>query len=270
MEGGIMRTLAFLAAFLAATLARAEIEVPEQIKTHTVTAVRIVPTGVPEGAKMRGTFEAPTTSYLPCGENVYHLTGPPGKHVLRASGMWVLTKDVAIGVDGATVPVLLDFGWYEYRKTVVIGEGDDDDGPDPPPPPPPARLGVMIIEDAELRTSLPYGQVQSMTLPDIRELAAVFRLVDKDNPGAGLAPWIALAKSYPWLVLHDVASGRVIWQGPVPLTAGAMRTLLNQHKPKDAVQRALEQQADPQATITRPQPTPQPARPQTIFGRIRR
>jgi hypothetical protein len=265
-----MKLLAFLAVLLTAALARAEIEVPEQIEPHTVAVARVVPSDIPEGAQIRGLFEAPTASFVGCGPNTYHLTGKPGRHALRAHGMWVLTRDVVIGDE--TLPVLVDFGWYEYRKTVVIGEGDDDDGDDDdhPPPPPVQRLGVFVVEDAELRTSLPYGQVQSMTLPDIRELAAVFRLVDKDNPGASLAPWIALAKSYPWLVLHDVETSRVVWQGPVPLTAGAMRTLLNQHKPQDAVQRALEQKADPQATITRPQPTPQPVRPQTIFGRIRR
>ena len=262
-----MRTLVFLAAFLAATLAHGQIQVPAETAAHT-PIVAALANPIPEGAQIQGGWTLATGKFLAAPGGI-HVWAPPGTHQIAYRGVWIKTTPITLP-DGTTVQVLQGFGFLDETATFTVKGGGPDPGPNPPPPPPVAKLGAVIIEDAENRTSLPYGQVQSMTLPDIRELAAQFRLVDKDNPSASLAAWIALAKSYPWLVLHDVASGRVVWQGPVPLTAPAMRELLKQHKPQDAVQRALEQKADPQATVTRPQPTPQPARPQTIFGRIRR
>ena len=264
-----MRTLVFLAAFFAASLAHGQIEIPAETAAHEPIVARLT-NPIPEGAQIQGGWQTPGIKTLPAPEPwSLHVWAAPGSHTLSFRGVWIKTTPITLP-DGTVVQVLQGFGFLDETARFTVKGGGPDPGPNPPPPPPPSRLGVVIIEDAEARTSLPYGQVQSMTLPDIRELASVFRLVDKDNPGASLAPWIALAKSYPWLVLHDVDTGRVVWQGSVPLTAAAMRTLLNQHKPQDAIQQAIEQKADPQAGVTRPQSTPQSVRPQTVFGRFRR
>jgi hypothetical protein len=254
---------------LLATSAFAQIQVtpPESNAHDPITATLSNP--IPEGAQVQGGWQLPTAKSEPAPEGL-HIWAKPGTHTVSYRGVWIKTVPVTLA-DGTVVQVLEGFGFLDESATFTVkGGDDDDDDPDPPPPPPVTRLGVVIVEDAEARTSLPYGQVQSMTLPDLREIPERFRLVDKDNPAPGLAPWIALARSHPWLILHDVASGRVVWQGVVPSTAADMRALLNKYKPQDAVQRAIEQKADPKATITPARPQAAPVKPQTVFGRIRR
>jgi hypothetical protein len=90
---------------------------------------------VPDGARLRGSFTVATGLYIQCGDDTYHLWLPPGRHVLRARGVWILTKEVL--VDGQSLPVLLDFGSYEYEHSIIVG----DPGPDPPPPVPPVPPG---------------------------------------------------------------------------------------------------------------------------------
>ena len=241
---------------------------PPESDAHTpITATLANP--IPEGAQVQGGWQLPTAKHLPAPEGL-HIWAPPGKHTVSYRGVWIATVAVTLA-DGTVVQVLQGFGFLDESAEFTVKGGDDDDDDEPNPiPPPVTRLGVVIVELAEQRTSLPYGVVQAMTLPDIRQIPDRFRLVDKDNPAAGLAPWIALARSHPWLILHDVASGTVAWQGVVPVTAGEMRALLTKHKPQDAVQRALEQKADPHATVEPARLQAAPARPQTVFGRLRR
>jgi hypothetical protein len=129
------------------TALRGDIDCPATARVHEPVVAVVAPTDVPDGARLRGSFTVATGLSLPCGDNTFHLWLPPGKHLLRARGVWILTKDVL--VDGQTLPVLLDFGSYEYEHAIVVG----DPGPDPPPPVPPVppgeRWAVIWNETAE-------------------------------------------------------------------------------------------------------------------------
>src|SRR3990172_5060463 len=105
---------ATLILFLFVCLARADIECEPQYDEHEPIVATVTITDVPEGAKLRGSFAVSDGKYLPASENVYHVWAGPGKHLLTAQGVWVLTKDVT--VEGQTFPVLLDFGQFRYRS----------------------------------------------------------------------------------------------------------------------------------------------------------
>lgn len=130
---------------LTTALAWGDIEVADTVKPYEPIVAKVTITGVPEGAKLRGSFQVTDAQYIQVDEQTFHLWAKPGTHAITAQGVWVLTKDVT--VEGQTFPVLLDFGQYIYNKSFVVEGGDD---PVPPPPPPPGtRIGVILEESAD-------------------------------------------------------------------------------------------------------------------------
>ena len=127
----------------------ADIQCQESYQDHEPIVAVVTMTGVPEGARLRGSFDISDAKYVVAGDNVYHVWAAPGTHLMTAAGIWVLTKDVTI--DGQTMPVLVDFGQYSYTKTITVGEVVP---PVPPPPiPPPGKRWGTIIEESKSRTA---------------------------------------------------------------------------------------------------------------------
>lgn len=146
-----------------------DIEIKPQYEANEPIVATVTITDVPEGAKLRGSIQIEGASYLPCGENTFHIWAGPGKYRITATGVWVLTKDVTVG--DQTFPVLLDFGQYSYVKTFVVGEGDVPPPPPPPPPPPqpggpyqivlfysPDQLDNMTADQRAILNSLEYRE----------------------------------------------------------------------------------------------------------------
>jgi hypothetical protein len=145
---GVHSPLGIVFLLLFASAAWGDIEVKPQYDEHEPIVATVTITDVPEGAKLRGSFAVSDGSYLPSGENVYHIWCPPGKHTLTAAGVWVLTKDVTVG--DQTFPVLLDFGQFSYTRQFTVGE---DVPPVPPTPvPPPGVRWAVIWEESSQRT----------------------------------------------------------------------------------------------------------------------
>jgi hypothetical protein len=122
-----------------------DIQVKPQYDNHEPIVATVTITDVPEGAKLRGSFSVSDASYLPAGQDTFHIWAGPGKHVVSSQGVWVLTKDVT--VEGQVLPILIDFGQYQYSKEFVVGEGDD-----PDPPPIPGTRNAVILEETDQRT----------------------------------------------------------------------------------------------------------------------
>jgi len=184
----------------------ADIDMPDKAPLHTIVVAKVVPDGVPEGARLRGSFSAPTGMYLPCGESTYHLAFPKGTHTVTAEGVWVLTRDVTL--EGQTFPVLIDFGSYRFSKAIVVGDpGPDPPQPDPPGPNPPpvGPKQIMIFYDFDRLDNYPESQRSLLTSLVLRkELVAaghVFLEVVEKAALSGTAP----AK---YKVFFDAARGK--------------------------------------------------------------
>jgi hypothetical protein len=137
-----------------AAIARADIEVKDFYEANEPIAIRVQPTGVPEGARLRGSLQvtdASTLQPIPT-ESVFYCWAGPGKHTVSASGVWVMTKSITVGTE--TFDVLIDFGQYTYVKTfTVAGEVPPVPPPLPPVPPvPPGERWAVIWEESSQRT----------------------------------------------------------------------------------------------------------------------
>lgn len=156
--------------------------------------------------------------------------------------------------------MLVRDGTLVYAEKVVTAKGEPhpDPKPDPDPPPPAERVRVVIVEDANRRSQVPYEQVQTMSLPDIRQLADGFLVVDSGvvdqhgNRPASLVPALdaAAGQTLPWMVLLDADSGAVAWQGDVPAPAEA-RELLRKYRPQEPQAAATVASARRQVQVPR-------------------
>jgi hypothetical protein len=176
-----------------AAIARADIEVKDFYEANEPIAIRVQPTGVPEGARLRGSLQvtdASTLQPIPT-ESVFYCWAGPGKHTVSASGVWVMTKSITVGTE--TFDVLIDFGQYTYVKTfTVAGEVPPVPPPLPPVPPVPPgeRWAVIWIETEQqtpaqknlylqLRQEYQDGQVQ---IADVTNLPPSLRALESQRP----------------------------------------------------------------------------------------
>lgn len=225
---------------LSPSLAWAQIEMPTTVAPHEP----IVAKSVQEADIYLWRVPAPAKRIVLDNGRTLHIWAPPGTYQVELT-------TIAIKIDWDSRKQ--DVQYAEHSATLKVSgqqpdpKPDPKPNPDPPPPPPVTQLGAVIVEDAVYRTQLPYGQVQAMLLPDIREMTASFRLVDKDvtspngSPPKDLTKFLQLAKTYPALFLYDLPSGNIVWQGTVPGTAPQMRALLEKHRPKKSLQKAVDQ-----------------------------
>ena len=210
-------TLLWLILTVTPSALRGDIDCPATAKVHEPVVAVVAPTDVPDGARLRGSFTVATGLFIPCGDNTYHLWLPPGRHLLRARGVWILTRDVL--VDGQTLPVLIDFGSYDYEHVIVVG----DPSPDPPPVPPvpPGERWAVVWEETGERTpqqaSL-YVALRKEFQNDRLLILDVSQLPPKwEAWRAKLAP----AQSLPALMV--VAGNQLVRVVPLPSSVSAVK-----------------------------------------------
>ena len=239
----MIRSVVFTLLSLLCTGLWGQIQVPAKILPGQPIPATIA-MNIPRDAKVEG-----PGWQVPVGVGIHRFSdtaiglwpSQPGTYQIAYEIFWIHVQNVTVlGEDGKPVeiPVYRGHGWVRETAEFVYGEATPP--PPPPPPPPVSQLGVVVIEDVEARTALPYGQIQAMGLADIRQLPKVFRLLDKDVRGAdgkvppALAPWLALATSYPYLIVFDVPTGNVVWKGVLPSSADEMRALIRKYLPAPA------------------------------------
>lgn len=186
---------------------------------------------IPEGAKVRGSWSVQDCKWTKCGEDA-HISAKPGKHLICASGVWVLTRDVEIGDE--TVPILIDFGQYNYNMEVLVGE--DPDPPPPPPPPPNDEYQLVMFYDGNQLDNYPQNQRMLLTSRELRNRIQskghqFLQVVEKSgittNPSGPLAEFIAsvVGDALPRLAIRPVSGGPV-QDFPLPAGEGELMALL--------------------------------------------
>lgn len=225
------RILLIIIAWCFASTILADIEVKPQYEAHEPIVATVTITEVPEGAKLRGSIQIDGASYIPAGDNVYHIWAKPGKYKIVASGVWVLTSE--LDVNGTKVPVLVDFGQYSYVKTFVVGEGDQPNPPDPPTPGGPYQV-VLFYQPDQLDNYTP-DQRQILNSQAYREkLKAAGHLllgVLPDNaapsPQSKFAPFYRAVSGDPMprLAVASKDGGKVV-DFPLPATVAELDALL--------------------------------------------
>lgn len=176
---------------------------------------------VPDGAKVRGSWDCGAAKFVeptcvgPVAVNQIYIWAPKGTYTVRAFGIWVLTKDVTIG--DQVVPVLIDFGQYDYREQLVVGGG----GPDPKPDPQPGgKYRVVMFYDAAQLDNYPQAQRSLLTSLQIRqqlvskghELLEVLEAASIDSASESFAPFLAAVKGdpLPRIAMVPLEGGKVL------------------------------------------------------------
>ena len=172
---------------LSCAVAWGDIAAKPQYDANEPIVATVTITDVPDGAKLRGSFAVSDGSYLPAGENVYHIWAAPGKHTLTAQGVWVLTQELVVG--DQKVPVLVDFGQFSYAHTITVGPEVPPVPPFPPVPPVPVgERWSVIFEETSQRTPQ-----QASLFVSLRKSSPIQILDVSQLPPA----WAALEKQRP-------------------------------------------------------------------------
>ena len=162
-----MRGLAFLAAFLAATLAHGQIQVPAETPAHEPIVAKLT-NPIPDGAQIQGGWTLATGKFLAIPGGI-HVWAPPGTHQIAYRGVWIQTVPVTLP-DGQIVQVLQGFGFLDETATFTVKGGGPDPGPDPPDPPPPGgKWQMMLFYEADRLDNYPEAQRQLLTSRIVRE-----------------------------------------------------------------------------------------------------
>jgi len=171
---------------LACAVAFGDIEIKPQYDAHEPIVATVTITDVPDGAKLRGSFAVSDGSYLPAGENVYHVWAPTGKHTVTSQGVWVLTEPVVVG--DKTIQVLVDFGQFSYSRSFTVGEVPPGPFPPPVPPVPVGERWSVIWEESSQRTpqqaSLFVQLRKSSTIQilDVSQLPPAWQKLERQRP----------------------------------------------------------------------------------------
>jgi hypothetical protein len=209
-----MKWFQVLLVWLTCAVAYGDIDVKPQYDVHEPIVATVTITDVPEGAKLRGSLAVSDGSYLPAGENVFHVWAAPGKHTITSQGVWVLTKDVTVG--DQTFPVLIDFGQYNYTKSFIVGEGDV--VPPPGPPTPPGVRRAVILEETSNRTpafALLKQQLLKEFLPE--------RMQILDDDLAAALQYLPLAKPDVRPVLLVLVGDKLVRAVPCPASVDGVK-----------------------------------------------
>ena len=189
----MIRTLLLVAVL--AVPATAEIQVDDRYEPYQPIIVRVIPSGIPEGAQVRSSITIQNAELRQgATPDTYHVWATPGVYNVESAGVWVLTKDITVGEQ--VVPVLVDFGQYsESASFEVLGS---DPTPPPPPPPPPEEKWIVIVEEssqrsprhASLYTRLRSEQVAKVVIADQHDQSDNIRRYVEQIPDNAYLPWI--------------------------------------------------------------------------------
>jgi hypothetical protein len=233
MEGGGMSRLAFLAAFLAASVVFGQIDVPPETALHKPITARLT-NPIPAGAQVQGAWNLPTADFLPAVDGI-HIWAPAGTHKLSYRGIWIKTRPITI--DGQTVQVLEGFGFIDESASFKVGGGPDP-GPDPPVPPNPGGpKELMLFYEADQLDNYPEPQRRLLTSLKLREELTsaghlFYRVIEAgaleaNVAGSGWEPWFAAVKGDPMprAALRNRGGGPVT-DVPLPADKAALLKLL--------------------------------------------
>ena len=225
-----MRKLLIILALMLPSTALGQIDVPDEVEPYRLITAKISEGTIPSGAIFNGGWTAdPGVSWLPHDETSIHLTATPGKHELKYSGYWVLTKTVVF-LDGSDPPQEITIESYlgsgfvnEEGSFTVAGGADPVPKPEPPNPAGPKHIVFFLASDN--LDSMPYAQKYIVTsLVARKNLAArghSFLLIDDDqmqNPPTEYAPWVEAVKDDPLpRVAFADADGGPITDYPMPV-----------------------------------------------------
>lgn len=221
----------------------ADIDCKDSYEANEPIVVKVAVTGVPDGARMRGsiTVSGEAGIWQPdATKGEYGVWASSGEHVITATGIWVQTRDVKIGEE--TVPVLVDFGQYSYSKAFKVGDG----GPDPPNPPNPSgQYRIALFYSEQQLDNLPQPQRDILTSLVFRKWleTAGHVLVVVDDPvnyaggSSAMKPWIdaALNKPLPLVAIAPKTESGYITTYDLPANTDAMKALLGSSAVKKAV-----------------------------------
>lgn len=213
---------------LLAGAAMADIECEDSYDVGEPIVVAVMPTGVPEGARLRGSFAVDGGRYWQPDANKAEFGVWPGSGVssikLSASGVWVLTQE--LDVNGQKVPILVDFGQYSFAKTVKI-VGREDDDPVPPPVPEGTRWAV-IWEETEQRDQHPgIGNLflqlrkefrdERLQIHDVTNLPPSLRALESQRPPSLPLPVLAV------FVRQKDGTDKLVRHAPLPSSVDAVK-----------------------------------------------
>ena len=160
------RLLALIITAVACSSALADIEIKDSYQRGEMIVVKVVLTGVPETALLRGSIKiSGKASYWQpdANKSEFGVWAEDGTHTMSASGIWVVTDTGQLGGK------LQDFGMYDFERTFTVG-------PDVPPPfppvppvppiPPPVPGGpyqILLLYDQDQLDNLPADQRALLT-----------------------------------------------------------------------------------------------------------
>lgn len=180
--------------------AQADIEINERYERGEKIIGKVVPTNLPENAMMRGMFRVSgkASTWQPDAKVLeYAIWAEDGQHTVTAVGTWVVTDTGELG--GA----LIDFGYYEYTATFVVGPG----GPGPDPPPPGGPYQLMFFYEGDSLDNYPQAQRNLIT-----SLALRNRLVSQGHVVLEMVEAKALDKPAPdrYKLFFDAVRGKTM------------------------------------------------------------
>ena len=200
----------------------AEIQVPSNVEPYQPIVIKVSPAGIPANAQVRGSVQCSSASLLEGpSEGVWHCWAAPGKHSVKASGVWVLTQSVEL--NGQSISVLVDFGQYSESAEFVVGEGEEP-VPVPTPTPTPKKKWLVVLEETATRT------------PEQANLYALIRakltsrivLLDRDAESERVQQYVGhldATNKLPVLFVVD-EDGTVLHQVELPKTYEEIQELL--------------------------------------------
>ena len=205
---------------LVTTPLNAEIQIPSKSQPYKPIVAKVLPSNVPENAQVRGSVTCPTAELLQgSSPGVWHVWAAPGTHVVTATGVWVLTRDVQLGDE--VVPVLVDFGQYTESAAFAVG-----DTPGPTPPPIVTGERLAVIYESSKRTP---AQANLFALMRDKH-SDRFITVDYDrrDSSAIIRQYADLVKDKSELpVVLIIASDQSFEKAPLPSTVTELEAMLD-------------------------------------------
>ena len=198
-------------------LASAQITVPSPVESHKPIVATLAAT-LPPGAQLRGAWNVTGAEFIEVDASKIHIWAAPGVHTVVASGVWVVTKDVTI--DGQTVPVLVDFGQYNYSAQFTVAA----DGPPVPPPVPGQRRGLIVTETAQQTPA------QKQLFLELRKAYSdqLLPIIDRSHPPVAYSAAVsACGNQVPALVVLAADGVTIVRVVPLPATAEAVKQELS-------------------------------------------
>jgi hypothetical protein len=213
---GAQRFLLFCLALLPPGVSLGQITVPPTVESHKpICATLAAP--LPEGAKIKGGWTVSAAEFLQVSDTEIHIWAAPGVHEVTYQGAYVVTRDVTI--EGQVIPVLVDFGQFNYRASFTVGQSVP-----PVPPPVPGKRRGLIVEETSQRTP-----AQKSLYLELRKAFSdqLLPIVDRSHPPAAWAAAVSATGTVAPALVVIAADGSVLRVVPLPSTVAAIQAELS-------------------------------------------